>query len=280
MRADPVHDDPSDQPDEVEYLTSELNIRETLRPRTILASAGEVRSCCMLLVEGLTCSYIDDRKGLRQLVAINVPGDFIDLAAYPLKTFPHSIATLTSAKVAQVPHAVLDELTAQRPQLVRKLWMATLKDAAIHRAWLFRLGRLDAIGRVAHFICEMNERLQAVGLSDGYLFSMALSRQDIAEICGLSPVHVSRVAQALRRERLCSLRSSAVSIYDLAALQRRGQFNPAYLNLLPEVGKEGPRSRIIERPLGRSCAKFRITQVKFDRLEGTRPLSSPFCNDR
>lgn len=201
----------------------------SLEPRKIIVRAGDELSQSLLLTEGILSRYIDDRNGLRQLVAIHVPGDFVDLHGYPLKVLDHDVGTMTAAKVAVVPHAELDRITAQSPELARKLWYATLIDAAIHRAWLFRLGRLDGVGRVAHFLCETNARMMAADLGDGHTFSLPLTQTDLSEICGLTNVHVNRVLRQLREERLCVFRSSVVEIPDPAKLAARGQFDPAYL---------------------------------------------------
>lgn len=202
---------------------------KTFGPRKIVARAGEPLTNSTLLLEGIMSRYLDDRNGLRQLVAIHFPGDFLDLHAFPLKVLDHDVATLTTATVATVPHAEIEAIAEEMPQLIRKLWFATLLDAAIHRAWLFRLGRLDATGRVAHFLCEMNARLFSAGLSDGRRFALALTQADLAEICGLTTVHVNRVMRQLREEQLCLFRSSLVEILDPAGLAKRAQFDPAYL---------------------------------------------------
>lgn len=140
----------------IEAAITEVN---TLGPRKIVARASERLTNSTLLLEGIMSRYLDDRNGLRQLVAIHFPGDFLDLHAFPLKVLDHDVATLTTATVAIVPHDEIEAIAEEMPQLIRKLWFATLLDAAIHRAWLFRLGRLDATGRVAHFLCETNARL-------------------------------------------------------------------------------------------------------------------------
>ncbi len=201
----------------------------TLEPRSTFVRSGEPLSQSALLIEGMMSRYIDDRRGLRQLVAVHVPGDFVDLHAYPLKFLDHDVATMTSATIALIPHHELDLINDEMPRLTRKLWFSTLLDAAIHRAWLFRLGRLDAMGRVAHFICEINERLASAGLSDGRRFALGLIQSDLAEICGLTNVHVNRVMRSLREERLCTFRSSLVEITDPERLAARGEFDPAYL---------------------------------------------------
>lgn len=217
------------EPVERERLEAAISEIQTLEPRATVVRAGDCLEHSTLLVEGIMSRYIDDRNGLRQLVAVHVPGDFVDLHAYPLKTLEHDVAAMTAATVAIVPHANLDTLTRELPQLTRKLWFATLIDAAIHRAWLFRLGRLDAVGRVAHFFCETNARLVSAGLSDGRRFALGITQTDVAEICGLTNVHVNRVMRHLREERLCVFRSSLVEVLNPDGLATRGQFNPYYL---------------------------------------------------
>jgi len=203
----------------------------TIDPRRTLVAAGQTVTVSTMLLEGIVSRHIDDRRGLRQLVAVHVPGEFVDLHAYPMLEMDHAIGTLTTATVAVVPHAALKDILDPRPELARKLWFSTLIDAALHRAWLFRLGRLDAVGRVAHFLCEMEARLRAVGLSDGRRFVLTLTQSDIAEICGLTTVHTNRAMRQLREAGLCLVRSSLVDIQDPAGLARRGDFNPQYLYL-------------------------------------------------
>ncbi len=205
-----------------------VEVRE-VAARTTTATAGVPLHQVMLLLDGLMCRFIDDRKGFRQLVAIHVPGDFVDLHAFPLRYLDHHVATMTKATVALIPHAQLHLITTASPALAQKLWFATLIDAAIHRAWLFRLGRLDAVGRVAHFLCETNVRLTAAGLSDGRRFALDLRQSDLADICSLTSIHVNRVLRQLRDERLCVFRSSWVELLDPEATARRGQFDARYL---------------------------------------------------
>lgn len=222
-------------------LEAAISEVKTLQPRTILARAGEPLQQSTLLIDGIMSRYLDDRQGLRQLVAVHLPGDFLDLHAFPLKVLDHDVATLTTATVALVSHSELEAIMEEMPQLTRKLWFATLLDAAIHRAWLFRLGRLDATGRVAHFLCETNARLFSAGLSDGRRFALALTQADLAEICGLTTVHVNRVIRQLREENLCVFRSSLVEILDPVRFAARAQFDASYLyiddqsDLLPSV---------------------------------------------
>lgn len=216
---------------ERDRLEQSVAERRWMPARATLLDRGEHLRQSTMLVQGFMIRYIDDFEGRRQIVAFHVPGDFVDLHAFPLHVLDHSIATLTQVEIGIVPHVTLKRLTGEDPDLAQKLWGSTLLDAAMHREWLFRLGRLDAVGRVAHFFSETNARLEAIGYSDGAIFQLPINQTDLSEITGLTAIHVNRVLRMLREEKICTFRSSRVEIADLPRLQKIGQFDPTYLYL-------------------------------------------------
>ena len=162
---------------------------------------GELVNQSCLLVEGYMCRYLDDRNGHRQLVSMHVPGDFVDLHGFPMKRLDHDIATLGPCTAAYFDHRTLAALQERHPRLTRRLWFSTLLDAAIHREWIFRLGRLGAEGRVAHFFCEINARLEMVDLAADGCFALPATQADLAEACGITGVHANRVLRLMRGAR-------------------------------------------------------------------------------
>jgi CRP-like cAMP-binding protein len=201
--------------------------------RTVLVRRGEALEHSTLLLKGFLSRYVDDRQGHRQFVSLHVPGDLVDLHAYPMKQLDHDVASLSDAEVAIMPHAAIKAITEADAELARKLWFATLLDAAMHREWIFRLGRLDAPGRVCHFFAEIGARLQAIGAGTLERYALPITQADVAEACGLTSVHVSRVLKSLRAGAICTFRDGEVVVNDYPALVRRGQFEPAYLYLDP-----------------------------------------------
>ena len=180
------------------------------------------------------CRYMDDRQGNRQIVAIHIPGDFVDLHGYPLRYLDHDVATITACKLACVPHEKLNEIIATRPNLSQQLWFSTLLDAAMHREWTFRLGRLSALQRIAHLFCELYSRMRAVGLAKDGVFNLALNQGDVGEACGITSVHVNRALRALRNDGLMTFRSKKVEIPDRQKLAKLGEFDPSYLFFDPD----------------------------------------------
>ncbi|MBH1998909.1 MAG: Crp/Fnr family transcriptional regulator [Sphingomonadaceae bacterium] len=217
------------RPDDRAALEASVGDVRDLGARITLVRKGEPVQFSTYLIEGLICRYMDDREGQRQLVAVHVAGDFVDLHAYPLKHLDHDVSTLTACKIATVPHRNLDILMSQRPALAKLLWFSTLLDAAMHREWIFRLGRLDAVARVGHFFCEIEAKLRAVGLSDGARFDLAMTQNDLGEACGITPVHLNRMLRVLKERGLLQMQGRRVEILDHRGLMQLSEFDPSYL---------------------------------------------------
>ena len=78
---------------------------------------GELLNFSTLLIEGLVCRYKDLSGGERQIAAIHVPGDFVDLHSFSLKRLDHSIMTLSPCKVG-IESTVVSLLNAT-PRILR-----------------------------------------------------------------------------------------------------------------------------------------------------------------
>lgn len=203
----------------------------SLARRKLIVRRDEVVTRSTFLVSGFMCRYMDSLDGQRQLVSVQIPGDFVDLHGYPLQRLDHDVATLSECTVLHVPHQKLTELIERFPHLGRLLWFSTMVDAAMHREWIFRLGRLDAVGRVAHMLSETYCRLQVVGLVNDGCFAWPLTQQDLGEACGLTAVHVNRTLRALREAGMAEVSDRIVRVLDFERLANAGEFGSDYLYL-------------------------------------------------
>lgn len=184
-----------------------------------------------LLLDGFVCRYRDLENGGRQILALHVPGDFIDLQSLLLKVMDHSLQAVGPCRIAIVPHEKLKRVTANFPHLTRMLWLSPLIDAAIHREWLLGLGRRSARARAAHLICELYTRLSIVGLASNYRFALPLSQRLMAEALGISAVHANRSIQALRNAKLIDWELDRLTIRNWDQLVALAEFDPIYLHL-------------------------------------------------
>jgi CRP-like cAMP-binding protein len=98
--------------------------------------------------------------------------------------------------------------------LADKFWRDTLIDAAIFREWIVNTGSREAPSRIAHILCEVFLKLQAVGLTSGNSFEFPITQAEIGDATGLSTVHVNRSIQKLRSDKLVSLKKGGCTIWD------------------------------------------------------------------
>lgn len=204
--------------------------------RTTLVREGEPLEHSMLLLDGFVARHKDVVGGQRQIIEIHVPGDFIDLPAFLLKRLEHDMATLSPARIALVPHARLQAMTEQEPHLSRAMWLSTLVEGAIHRQWIVSNSRRSALSRIAHLFCELRVRMEVVGLGDAGGYPLPITQTDIADATGLTAIHVNRMLKGLREAGVLTFRDGAVTIGDLARLEKVGEFKADYLYLDGRTG--------------------------------------------
>ncbi|SES91539.1 Crp/Fnr family transcriptional regulator [Paracoccus homiensis] len=218
----------------------DLNRLRKVQTQRVSFGPGEVivpedriarRSCMMLRGMSARAHQLVGRPTDRVITALHVPGDFVDLHGFVLAGLEHSVISVGPSEVEFIDHAEMTEITENFPHLTRLLWMATLIDAAIHRQWLVAAASLRSSAHLAHLICEIYTRLNAVGAASDYRFCMPLLQRELAEILGYSPIHVNRAVRDLRDRGALRWNGSDVQILDWAALVRLARFDPTYLDL-------------------------------------------------
>jgi CRP-like cAMP-binding protein len=187
------------------------------------------RSC--LILSGFACTYKVTAQGKRQIVSFNLPGDIPDLHSLHLRVLDNSIGTISPCSVGFITHEALRDICNRYPRIAAALWRNTLIDAAIFREWVLNVGRREAYNRMAHVLCELLVRLRAVGLVKDDACDLPITQGEFADSIGVTPVHVNRVLQQLRAERLIEMKGDRLKILDWDQLKEVGEFDPTYLHL-------------------------------------------------
>ncbi len=207
-----------------------------VKPRLVnrgedIVREGDRPTESILLLDGFAGRYNLLRNGKRQITAIHVPGDFVDLHSFLLHRMDHGVVALTDCRTGAVPHEILRNITERHPHLARLLWLSTLIDGAIHREWLVAMGRRSSLGQMAHLLCELFLRLQVVGRTERNSFRLPLTQAELGDALGLSTVHVNRVLQELRKEGVIIWRGETLVVKDWPRLQQIAEFDPTFLSL-------------------------------------------------
>ncbi len=197
---------------------------EALRPRFLVSGwAARVR-------------WLAD--GRRQILGFLLPGEGIGLCARPQ---PLALSPLTAVTPVELRDASMAAQMAFGRDTGGALATALHISAALDEAALLdqivRLGRQNAIERLAHLFLELRFRLDLVGLVESDAFALPLTQDQLADATGLSAVHVNRSLQQLRRDELIELKGGRLR------LLRRGMLETIADYRRPEVTRWAPKSR-------------------------------------
>ena len=225
-------------PDEARLVASLQDISQDVPARHRLARTGSEAADALYLTAGLVSTYQIDLLGRRQLVGLQVPGDYVGLSALALGRLDHTIETISAASLCRFPCSGLDRLQAEAPRLLQKLWRISMIELSIQRYWVFRLGRLTGRARIANFFCEMLLRLYSRELCTPEQFHLPITQIELAEICGMTPVHANRMLAELRAEGICIFEQGRVQVRKFFDLFQTGQYSWRYLYLNPDLDKE------------------------------------------
>ncbi|SDE55555.1 Crp/Fnr family transcriptional regulator [Belnapia rosea] len=236
--------------DEDRRLLSELTSKRQQQygAREDIVREGEHSPDIHVVISGLACRYKILQDGRRQIMAFLVAGDPCDSEIFILKEMDHSIGTLMPSVIASIPGDTMKDLLLNRPGIALAFWWNTLQDEGVLRERIIDEGRRDAYSRIAFMIYEILLRLRAVGVMDDESFDLAITQTDLADATGLTPVHVNRMLQRLREEKLIAVEGKRWTVLDPAGLRKAAQFEANYLHL--DRAKDEPDSEAGKRLKG------------------------------
>jgi CRP-like cAMP-binding protein len=194
-----------------------------------LSRDGDEMVSFPVILSGWAARYQILRNGARQITRLLLPGD-----AYYFDSSPNGIAieeviTLSPCKTVNILHSAMRRVIESFPAVGEALRNYGCMENAVLSSWVVNVGRRDALERMAHLICESHYRLSVVDPKQGHTMPFPLTQDDLADVLGLTPVHINRKLQQLRQEQLITLRSKQLTILDLRTLQQVAGFDSAYL---------------------------------------------------
>lgn len=201
--------------------------------RTDLATEGDPLNSLFLILDGWICRYRMLPNGNRQITALLLPGDLSQPFGATRQMQSHSLMSLSPVSVCEISPRALRALSRSNPRVEDALWLDLHLERDLASELAVSLGRRSATERLACFFCEIYCRLAAVQLIEQPIFEVPLVQTELADLLGLSAVHVNRSLKELRRRELLTWRGRNFEILRPTELQDLAQFEPSYA--LPQL---------------------------------------------
>ncbi len=179
-----------------------------------------------MIVAGWAAQQRQLANGQRQIACLRLPGDFV----WPLVQLssPPSCAVVALTELETVDAQPLVDALARpdHPNLARVVRVMAHLDHMLLGDQIVRLARQTVVERFAHLMLELHERLARVDLAEEGCFAMPLTPEVLADVLGVSVVHVNRTIQQLRRDRLLDVRDGTVTLMQHGRLQLLAGWTP------------------------------------------------------
>lgn len=219
--------------------------RHEYAPRAFLFCAGEPSRRLYVLRAGrvkLTRSLPDGRE---QILGLCEPGDLLGLDALAGECYTHSAQALTPAAACALAYPDLVKVFEQNPAVTLRVLERLRAELARAQRHISELGLKSATERVASYLLSLVPPGRAVPVR----LSLPLTRQEMAELLGLTVETVSRTMTELARRGVVQVLRGGHEcvILDAPRLRRL-------------AGEEGADSRPARAPLMASPSWVRSAQ--------------------
>ena len=206
-----------------------LDERQTATAGTTLVPEGHIGEEAYVLLMGWAFRFRMFEDGRRQISRLFLPGDFIGLNASYLRIPEQCIVAVTDVELAKCNARMLMEVVRQSPRLwFAFLWSET-RDRYITEERVASIGRRSAHERLAHILLELHRRLELVGEASADSFTLPLTQEHLADVLGLTSIHVNRVMRRLKEDGLVAAELRTIRLLERERLTLIADFDPQYL---------------------------------------------------
>lgn len=196
-------------------LRRALVLTTTVPPRREMVQEGMRPPKPRVVISGWAARVRILGDGRRQFLSFILPGELIGNCRRHHLRAVSTVVALTSLTISDAPPA----------ETFPALAMAYDVSAALEEGYLLaqivRLGRMTAQERIEDLLLELHDRMAMSGLAQDDGFALPLTQEMLADALGLTPVHINRMVQAMRRDSGFTWKSGHISFENRNLLSRK-----------------------------------------------------------
>ena len=213
-------------PDAVEsaFLTSlEVNLAQAHRGE-LIARDGDPSHDAFVLRQGWAMSLTRSPDGSFQVRRLHFPGDLLAMPSLSMRHYVEDIEALSDCEIAIFPKSMLAEVF-HLPRLAALLYMFAQAERVTLGDRLASLGLDRGQARIGFLLVDILNRLRSSDPSVSCSFELHLTREQIAHVTGMTPVHASRMWSELISQGLIGCSGHHVTILDEDRLAQRANYH-------------------------------------------------------
>lgn len=209
-----------------------LNLEETEESYSYgekIRAQGEEDGNLFVIKKGWAFTSYTVDNDVRSIFNLELSGDIVGISELSFDHYLFDLNALTDVTVCPFPRKNLNIMFEKSPRLARAFYSVLSREQSMLYERIVSLGRRTALEKVSHLILEIFIRLNNLGKIDDGLMDFPVRQEHIADLLGLSSIHVNRSMNELKRHGYIEYNRSSLKILDQQRLMSLSNLNPKFL---------------------------------------------------
>jgi CRP/FNR family transcriptional regulator len=204
---------------ELQRLDTLVEARRSLRRGEALYSAGEAFKSLFAVRTGFFKTRVAAEDGRDQVTGFQMAGELLGFDGIGTEHHTCDAVALEDSQVCVIPFAQLESLSRQFSDLQRQLHKVMSREIVRDHGVMLLLGSMRAEERLAAFLLNLTQRLQARGFSGSSLV-LRMTREEIGSYLGLTLETVSRTFSKFQEDGVLEVKQRQLRVLNEDALRQ------------------------------------------------------------
>ena len=203
----------------LERLDELVAARRTVKRGEALFHAGDPFQSLYAVRTGFFKTRVSSEDGRDQVTGFQMAGELLGLDAISQDRHTCDAVALEDSQVCVIPYSQLENLSREFTELQSSFHKIMSREIVRDHGVMLLLGSMRAEERLAAFLLNLTQRLQARGFSPSSLI-LRMTREEIGSYLGLKLETVSRTFSKFQDDGLLEVKQRQIRILDQDGLHR------------------------------------------------------------
>jgi CRP/FNR family transcriptional regulator len=204
---------------ELERLDGMVATRRSVKRGEALFRSGDAFEAVFAVRTGFFKTQVSSEDGRDQVTGFQMAGELLGLDGIVSDHHTCDAVALEDSQVCVIPYAELETLSREFGELQRQFHKIMSREIVRDQGVMLLLGSMRAEERLAAFLLNLTQRLQARGFSPTSLV-LRMTREEIGTYLGLKLETVSRCFSRFQEDGVLEVKLKHIRILDLGALRK------------------------------------------------------------
>lgn len=205
--------------EDLDQLDTMVSTRKTVPRGDALFRTGDAFQSLYAVRTGFFKTCVSSEDGRDQVTGFQMAGELLGLDGIGNERHACDAVALEDSQVCVLPFGQLEQLSRDFGNLQRQLHKVMSREIVRDHGVMLLLGSMRAEERLAAFLLNLTQRLQARGFS-GSSMVLRMTREEIGSYLGLKLETVSRTFSKFQDDGLLDVKQRQIRILDQSGLQK------------------------------------------------------------